>query len=136
MRRREARWGLVLAGATALALGFCAAVYLAQRHDQRTARIVALTHGEPGRGERAFARFGCGGCHTAPGVVGADGKVGPPLSGMAQRAYVAGVLRNTPDNLAAWIRNPRGIDAQSAMPDTGVGEQDSRDITAFLYTLE
>jgi cytochrome c2 len=136
MSRTEIRWSIAVTGIAVLILGVAASDYAARREEQRVARIVALTHGRPERGATALARYGCGGCHTVPGIVGADGTVGPPLAGIAQRAYVAGVLRNTPTNMAAWIRNPRGIDPHSAMPDTGVREQDSRDITAYLYTLE
>ena len=136
MSRNEIRLTVAAAVAAVLVMGIAALIYGGHREEQRIARIVALTRGRPERGAMALARYGCGGCHTVPGIVGADGTVGPPLAGIAQRAYVAGVLRNTPTNMAAWIRNPRGIDPHSAMPDTGVREQESRDITAYLYTLE
>ena len=94
-----------------------------------------LTGGHPGRG-RALARtFGCAGCHTIPGVVGADGQVGPPLDGIANRMYIGGVVTNTPDDMVRWIMNPKAIDAQTAMPAVGVTEVQARDIAAYLYTL-
>jgi cytochrome c1 len=33
-----------------------------------------------------------------------------------------------------WIRDPQHVSPGTAMPDLHVGEQDARDITAFLYT--
>ena len=44
-----------------------------------------------------------------PGVVDARGLVGPPLTQIANRIYIAGVLTNTPDNLIEWIQNPPGV---------------------------
>ena len=100
---------------------------------------VAAQHRVPGgdaeRGERALVRYGCGGCHTIPGVAGAEGAVGPPLTRFAARTYVAGRIRNEPAGLVKWIRDPWDIDSATAMPDLGVTESDARDIAAYLYRL-
>jgi cytochrome c1 len=61
--------------------------------------------------------------------------VGPPLSGLVYRDYIAGVLVNTPDNLMRWIRDPHGVDPMTAMPNTGVTASDARDIAGYLYSL-
>lgn len=98
---------------------------------EEAARVVG---GDPGRGEVAFRRYGCGSCHSIDGVPGAAGLVGPPLGGIGARAYVAGVLTNTPENLARWIQAPREVDSLTAMPDLGVTPTDARDIAAWLYT--
>ena len=65
----------------------------------------------------------------------ADGLVGPPLAGVGGRAYIAGVLTNTPDHLIRWIVDPVGVDPLTAMPITGVSEREARDIATFLYTV-
>jgi cytochrome c len=111
--------------------------YLVQREsDWRYRHIVAVTRGgDPDRGRSAIQRYGCGRCHTISAIRNANGLVGPPLDGIAKRIYIAGVVPNTPDEMIAWIRNPRAIDAKTAMPDTGVTLEDARDIAAFLYTL-
>ena len=96
---------------------------------------IELTGGMPERGREAFRRYGCGACHTVSEVPGANGLVGPPLDGVGARAYVAGVLTNTPTNLVRWIRTPREVDSLTAMPDVGVTAEDAWDIAAFLYTL-
>jgi cytochrome c2 len=80
--------------------------------------------------------YGCPTCHVIPGVRGATGKVGPPLTGVADRVYLAGRVANEPQNMIDWIRNPQKIDPQTAMPNTGVTERDARDIAAYLYTLK
>jgi cytochrome c len=69
-------------------------------------------------------------------VRGANGLVGPPLDRIGARIYLGGALTNTPENLIRWIRDPRGVDPRTAMPSLGVGEQDARDIAAYLYTLQ
>jgi hypothetical protein len=53
-------------------------------------------------------------------VRGARGLVGPPLDGIANRVYLAGVLYNTPENMMLWVRAPRSVDPLTAMPDMGV----------------
>lgn len=94
-----------------------------------------MTGGDPRRGKTAIKVYGCSSCHTIPGVRGADGRVGPPLSGIASRVYIGGVLENTPENLIRWIQNPKQVDRLTAMPNVGVTEPDARDIAGYLYTL-
>jgi mono/diheme cytochrome c family protein len=87
-------------------------------------------------GKVALQQYACASCHDIPGiVVGADALVGPPLGGVAQRQYLAGLLANTPANMVRWIRHPQAIKPHTAMPDLGVSEQHARDITAYLETL-
>ena len=92
--------------------------------------------GNAERGRTLIQQFGCGGCHTIPRVASADGNVGPPLTRIGSRIYIAGVLRNSPDNLAMWIRDPQNIVPGNAMPDMNIDRRDSRDIAAFLSTLK
>jgi cytochrome c2 len=105
----------------------------ARNSDERIAR--ELTGGDPGRGRVAIHRHGCDACHTIPGILTATATVGPPLTQVAVRTYLAGRIENTPQNLMQWIKHPRSIDDKTAMPDTGVNDQDGRDIAAYLYTL-
>jgi len=95
-----------------------------------------MTGGDPSRGPALMRKYGCQSCHTIPGVVGADGLVGPPLAGIASRSYIAGVLPNAPDNMLRWIRDPKAVDPLTAMPNTGVTASDARHIVAYLYTLK
>jgi cytochrome c len=101
--------------------------------DDDTAR--QLTGGEPSRGRSAIERYGCGTCHTIPGVPAANGLVGPPLTQIASRTYLAGQLPNTPDNMKRWIQRPQSVEKGTAMPDMNVSDADARDIAAYLYTL-
>ena len=92
--------------------------------------------GDPNRGKEAIQRYGCNSCHNIPGVPGPKGMVGPPLDHMAKRSFIAGKFPNNPQTMITWLQNPPAFDAQTAMPNLGVTETDSRDITAFLYTLK
>jgi mono/diheme cytochrome c family protein len=86
------------------------------------------------RGRMALAQYACHACHTIPGVTGPETFVGPPLEGLSQRKYVAGILPNSADNLVHWIRAPQAVHPQSAMPDLGVSERDARDMAAYLLS--
>lgn len=95
----------------------------------------AATGGSAARGVAAISRYGCGSCHTIPGVSGAFGRIGPPLTAFGDRFYVAGVLQNTPVNLERWIENPPAVDEHTVMPNLHVTHQDAVDIAGYLYTL-
>ena len=96
---------------------------------------VSQTTGDAHRGRGLFAVYGCTACHTIPGIDGSEGLVGPPLTKFARRAYVAGVVKNTPYNLVRWIKDPPGVDPMTAMPNLHVTDVDARDMGAYLYTL-
>jgi cytochrome c2 len=101
------------------------------------ADAAALTQGgDASRGRELIRSYGCGACHTVPGVAGAVASVGPNLAGISARAYIAGVVPNQPENMMQWIMNPPGIDSKTAMPNLHVTARDARDIAAYLYTLQ
>jgi cytochrome c len=119
----------------ALVVAFVAIASLAATACVRENETLAqLSGGDPHRGAAAIRAYGCGSCHTIPGVRGASGMVGPPLTALAHRAYIAGVLPNTPENLVRWIQNPPSIDSKTAMPNVGVTRQDAIDIAGYLYS--
>ena len=92
--------------------------------------------GEAQRGPERMVAYGCVACHTVPGIAGANGNVGPPLTRFGSRTYIAGMLRNSPSNLMRWIRDPQGVVPGNAMPNMGVTDAEARDIAAYLYTLQ
>ncbi len=117
--------GVLLSAAAATACG----------GEDRMSEANALTGGDAHRGRQALRSYGCGACHTIRGVAGANGLVGPPLTGIASRSYIAGVLPNSPANMVRWIMDPPAVDSLTAMPNVGVSERDARDVTSYLYTL-
>jgi cytochrome c len=112
-------------------LWIASGIWMAGREADAVAR--ALTGGDPANAAALATRYGCAGCHTIPGLPGAEGQVGPPLKGLRRRVFVAGVLPNTADNLVNWIVAPHRYAPRSAMPETGIETDDARDIAAYLY---
>lgn len=94
-----------------------------------------MADADPEHGRLLIRAYGCGACHTIPGVPGARAVVGPPLRGVADRAYIGGVLPNTEADMIRWLRNPRAVDPRTVMPNMNVTESDARDIAAYLSTL-
>ncbi len=92
--------------------------------------------GDPARGRAALVTYGCGACHSIPGVQGADATVGPPLDRFAYRRFIGGELPNEPDNLVKCIMNPQAVEPGTAMPNLNVSEATARDMAAYLYTLK
>ena len=86
-------------------------------------------------GRIVITQAACGSCHEIPGVLNANGLVGPPLARFGRRATVAGVLPNSPDNLAYWLRFPQKIVPGNAMPNTGLSESQAHDAAAYLESL-
>lgn len=98
------------------------------------APMPTVAGGDAKRGADLIRQYGCGSCHTIPGIRRANASVGPPLQQLSKRVYIAGVIVNTPDNLARWIEHPQAVDPRTAMPEMGLSAQQARDIAAYLYT--
>jgi cytochrome c len=131
---KKLNFNVVLALCTMFLLALLAA---GCSQDVESAVILdSVPGGDPSRGETAIHEYGCVMCHVIPGVSGANGHIGPPLTDFAKRYYIAGNLKNTPENLIRWIRNPDSVEPGTAMPNIGVSEQDARDIAAYLSTLK
>lgn len=70
------------------------------------------------RGREAFLAGGCVGCHAMVGLPTARALnlPGPNLSHFgSRRRLAAGVLANTPENLARWLRDPQAVKPGSLM---------------------
>lgn len=102
---------------------------------QTSNAVARFPAADPKHGAALVSQLGCGTCHVVPGVPSANGNVGPPLTRMGNRVYIAGVLANTPDNMVRWLRHPQQIVPGNAMPDLRVSEQNARDLAAYLETL-
>ncbi len=62
------------------------------------------------QGQLVFTRKGCIGCHAINGNNRAKGNQGPNLTYFGSRYTIAaGVLDNTDENLARWLRNPNEV---------------------------
>jgi cytochrome c oxidase subunit 2 len=92
---------------------------------------------ESAQAEReAFLRLACVNCHAVRGT-SAAGTVGPDLTHLMTRdTLAAGVLANTPENLAAWIRDPQAIKPGCKMPNLKLDDRAVSAITTYLQTLK
>jgi cytochrome c2 len=79
--------------------------------------------GDPDLDRHLAQRYGCAGFHTIPGVPGTQGRMGPPLGGVAVKS---------PGTLSQWIEAPRSIDPKTAMPVTGIFRAKARHVPAYL----
>lgn len=101
-----------------------------------TSSYMPNMRGNPHHGRQLIVRYGCGACHTIPGIYTARGVVGPPLYFFGRRTMIAGELPNSTQNLIRWLRNPPAVEPGTAMPNLGLNEQQARDIAAYLDSLQ
>lgn len=133
-RRRQSFCAAVACLAAALVLSRCSDA--SQQVDQHGLDARRIANGDSTRGRDLIAAVGCGVCHTIPGISGAGGIVGPPLTTFARRTYIAGVIPNEPAALVTWVRNAPSLVPQTAMPNLPISHDDARHIAAYLYTLQ
>lgn len=117
-----------------LVMGVLAATVLVACNSAR--KPAESTLGNPKLGKEAIVRYGCGSCHTIPGIKEADSLVGPPLTHFSERSFIAGQLANTEENLARWVRDPQEVEPGTAMPNLGVSEEDAKNIAAYITTIK
>ncbi len=83
-----------------------------------------------------FGSGGCISCHAIRGTVAA-GILGPDLTHIGGRGTIAaGLLENTPENLARWIENPHEMKPGNLMLDMGLTNEQARQVAAYLLSLE
>jgi cytochrome c oxidase subunit 2 len=87
-------------------------------------------------GAQLFVQLPCKSCHTIAGLP-SFGDIGPNLSHVASRdTLAAGVISNTPENLAAWLRDPQVIKPGNHMPNLGLTDAQINDLVTFLEKLK
>ena len=86
-------------------------------------------------GRELFQSVACINCHSVRGTL-ANGIFGPDLTHLMSRATLAaGVAKNTPDNLRAWIDNPDTLKPGARMPAMQLSRRDLDQLVAYLLTL-
>ena len=99
----KAPWSRFTFGLIVLGLGMAGAIALdlSIRGTQRFPAdpLWPLGDADADRGKALLTSYGCGACHVIPGIRQATGRVGPKLEDLVHQMYIAGVLRNTPDDL-------------------------------------
>jgi cytochrome c oxidase subunit II len=98
----------------------------------------AIAAGDPSvaAGRLVFERTACINCHALNGTVG-DGRFGPDLTHLMSRDTIAsGALKNSPENLRAWIKNPSQFKPGVLMPAMNLSSSDLDQLVAYLVTLK
>ncbi|HEY6459675.1 MAG TPA: cytochrome c oxidase subunit II [Polyangiaceae bacterium] len=86
-------------------------------------------------GEQELRTKTCINCHAVAGLRDPSGTA-PDLTHFASRTTIgAGVLRNDPENVARWLRNPQDVKPGSHMPDLNLTDDEVTGLTAYLETL-
>jgi cytochrome c551/c552 len=101
---------------------------------QKLSAVVPGSDATAARAIELASHHGCVSCHDIPGAA-VTGRVGPALRGINGRAYLAGGLPNTPEQIVAFIRFPERARPGTLMPNLRVSESDARELATFLYTL-
>jgi cytochrome c oxidase subunit 2 len=88
------------------------------------------------QGEQTFLGSACVYCHTIRGT-NASGTLGPDLTHLASRQTIAaGMLPNTPGNLAGWIINSQSTKPGNLMPPMNLDADQVQALLAYLATLD
>ena len=86
-------------------------------------------------GAKVFADSPCTTCHMIQGV--SKGYIGPDLTHFGGRTTLAaGVLQNTPENVAKWIENPQEIKPGANMPRLLLPGPKLNALVAYLESLK
>jgi cytochrome c oxidase subunit 2 len=92
------------------------------------------TTGSLAAGVQVFRSKTCISCH-ALGNIG--GHAGPDLSHVGSRDTIgAGILTNTPSNLAKWLHDPQAIKPGIYMPNVQLTDKEVNDLVAYLESLK
>ena len=98
----------------------------------------AATTPAPGsveEGQKLFAQRGCVACHSINATKPMG--IGPNLANIGSRRYIgAGMLQNTDENLALWIKDPQAIKHGVLMANLGLTMEQARSVAGYLRTLK
>lgn len=96
------------------------------------------------RGQEVFVAKGCIACHSINGVPAATGRVGPNLTHLWSRDFIAGgILLRTEETVRMWVHNAPSVKSGTTMPNFSdvtaanyIDEQTLGDLMAYLNTLK
>jgi len=100
-----------------------------------------IARGDAGRGRALMEAKGCPSCHVFTGVPALAGaaKVDPADKGVAASLSLAPDLRYArerlhPDALLAWLKSPKQMKPDTAMPELPLTPVEVRDLAAYVRT--
>lgn len=87
-------------------------------------------------GREIFLGSACVYCHAVAGT-NASSDLGPDLTHLASRRTLgAGIIENTPGNLAGWVIDAQAIKPGNHMPPMDLSGEELQALLAYLATLE
>jgi cytochrome c len=101
-----------------------------RQQETASVNVPSQGAGDTQRGKAALERYGCGSCHTIPGMPGQAG-YGPSLVGIGSRVTPGGQPASR-ENLVLWITDPQRVAPGTVMPDLNVSDSDAQDIATYL----
>lgn len=104
-------------------------------HQATPAAANALTDAATQHGRDVFEGSTCASCHTVQGTT-AHGSLGDLTHLMSRQSIAAGVLANTPGNLASWIHDPQAVKPGTLMPRVALSDTDLQALVLWLGTLQ
>ena len=91
--------------------------------------------GRAAEGKAIFTSRACVGCHAIRGV--SAGVLGPDLTTFgSRRTLAAGLVPNTPANVAAWVKDPGALKPGVKMPVLGLTDDQAKAVAAYLESLK
>src|SRR6266849_6502410 len=86
-------------------------------------------------GRELFSSLACINCHSVRGTPG-NGVFGPDLTHLMSRSTLgAGAVRNTPENLRAWVKDPSAFKTGALMPAMKLDDAQLDQLVGYLATL-
>ena len=103
---------------------------------ERQARPAANPVNESAQaGKNFFFAQTCANCHAIRGTT-SGATAGPDLTHLASRRQLAaGLLDNTPQNLARWLKNPQQLKPGCQMPNFSLSDDQVTQLVAYLEGL-
>ncbi len=106
-----------------------------QRWEEQQAQPARAGAAEQ-NGGRLFQQLTCGSCHAIKGTP-FNAQVAPDLTHLATRKTLgAGVIENTPTNLARWLKDPQAIKNGCLMPNFHLSDARVAELVAYLEGLQ
>jgi cytochrome c oxidase subunit II len=88
------------------------------------------------RGEQLFGQYACGSCNLIAGTPH-QGLGAPALTNFASRETISsGVVPNTPEHLAAYLRDPQAVKPGVLMPNFRLTDDEVSALVAYLTGLK
>jgi cytochrome c oxidase subunit 2 len=99
-------------------------------------KAIAASNPAVATGRLVFERTACINCH-AVNETAATGRFGPDLTHLMSRETLgSGALKNSPENLRAWIANPEQFKPGVLMPAMNLQPAELDQLVAYLGTLK